>query len=157
MLRGILNGWSLSPIVKLRSGRPFTVTNGGVDANLDGVTTDRARLTGISPYLSNPTAAAWFNTAAFAQNAIVTGVATEGTSLRNFLYGPGFRVVDLALSRDFNMGERYVLRLRGEGTNVLNLVNLGQPNSTFSTGTSFGTITDGGAMRILQFGAKLTF
>ncbi len=155
--KAILNGWSISPIVKLRSGRPFTVTNGGVDANLDGVATDRARLTGISPYLENPTAAAWFNRAAFAQNTIVTGVATDGTSPRNFLYGPGFRVVDLALSRDFKFGERFRLRLRGEGTNIFNLVNLGQPNSTFSTGTSFGTITDGGAMRILQFGARFSF
>ncbi len=157
ILKGILNGWSISPIVKIRSGRPFTVTNGGVDANLDGNTNDRARLTGISPYLSNPSAALWFNPAAFAQNTIVTGVATDGTAPRNFLYGPGFRVVDLALSRDFNIGERFKLRLRGEGTNVFNIVNLGQPNSTFSTGLTFGTITDGGAMRILQFGARLTF
>lgn len=157
LLKGIINGWSISPIVKARSGRPFTVTNGGVDANLDGSTNDRARLTGISPYLSKPTSASWFNTAAFAQNTIVNGVATDGTSPRNFLYGPGFRVVDLALSRDFKLGERYNLRFRAEGTNVLNLVNLGQPNSTFSTGTSFGTISDGGAMRILQFGARLAF
>jgi hypothetical protein len=157
ILKGILNGWSISPIIKARSGRPFTVTNGGVDANLDGNNNDRARLTGISPYLDNPTAARWFNTAAFAQNTIVTGVATDGTSPRNFLYGPGFRVVDLAISRDFRFGERFKLRLRGEGTNIFNLVNLGQPNATFSTGTTFGTITDGGAMRILQFGARLTF
>jgi hypothetical protein len=157
ILKGILNGWSISPIVKARSGRPFTITNGGVDANLDGNNNDRARLTGISPYLDNPTAARWFNTAAFAQNTIVTGVATDGTSPRNFLYGPSFRVVDLALSRDFRFGERFKLRLRGEGTNIFNLVNLGQPNNTFSTGTTFGTITDGGAMRILQFGARFTF
>lgn len=156
ILKGILNGWSIAPIVKIRSGRPFTVTNGGVDANLDGVATDRARLIG-DPYLANPTAAQWFNTAAFAQNPIVTGVATDGNAPRNFLYGPGFRVVDLAVSRDFKIGERFRLRLRGEGTNIFNLVNLGQPNSTFSTGTSFGTITDGGAMRILQFGARFTF
>jgi hypothetical protein len=156
ILKGILNGWSISPIIKARSGRPFTVTNGGVDANLDGNTNDRARLIG-DPYLANPTAARWFNTAAFAQNTIVTGVATDGTSPRNFLYGPGFRVVDLAISRDFRFGERFKLRLRGEGTNIFNLVNLGQPNSTFSTGTTFGTISNGGAMRILQFGARLTF
>jgi Carboxypeptidase regulatory-like domain len=156
ILKGILNGWSISPIVKIRSGRPFTVTNGGVDANLDGNTNDRARLIG-NPNITNPTASQWFNTAAFAQNTIVTGNATDGTSPRNLLYGPGFRVVDLALSRDFKFGERYKLRLRGEGTNIFNLINLGQPNSTFSTGTSFGTITDGGAMRILQFGARLTF
>lgn len=156
ILRGILNGWSISPIIKLRSGKPFTVTNGNVDANLDGTGgTDRARLIG-DPYLANPTAAKWFNTAAFAQNTIVTGVATDGTSPRNFLYGPGYRVVDLALSRDFRIGERYRLRLRGEGTNVFNLVNLGDPVNSVSS-SLFGTIRTGGAMRILQFGARFTF
>jgi hypothetical protein len=159
ILSGILNGWSISPIVKLRSGKPFTVTNGGVDANLDGVTgTDRARLIG-DPFIDNPTAARWFNTAAFAQNPVVTGVATDGTSPRNYLYGPGYHVVDLAVSRDFKFGERFKLRLRGEGTNVLNLVNLGQPNASVpaTTSTTFGTISDGGPMRILQFGARFTF
>jgi Carboxypeptidase regulatory-like domain len=161
ILKGIINGWSLSPIIKLRSGKPFTVTNGNVDANLDGTAgTDRARLIG-DPYLANPTAAMWFNTAAFAQNTIVTGVATDGTSPRNFLYGPGFRVVDLALSRDFKFGERYKLRLRGEGTNVLNMVNLGDPVASVptagSTSSTFGSIRTGGAMRVLQFGARLTF
>lgn len=157
ILKGILNGWSIAPIVKIRSGRPFTVTNGNVDANLDGTGgTDRARLIG-DPYLANPTAARWFNTAAFAQNAIVTGVATDGTSPRNFLYGPGFSVVDLALSRDFKFGERYRIRLRGEGTNIFNMVNLGDPGSSVSGGSNFGVIRTGGAMRILQFGARFTF
>lgn len=156
-LKGLINGWSISPIVKIRSGKPFTVTNGNVDANLDGTGgTDRARLIG-DPYLANPTAALWFNTAAFAQNTIVTGVATDGTSPRNFLYGPGYRVVDLALSRDFKIGERYKLRLRGEGTNVFNMVNLGDPGSSVSGGSNFGVIRTGGAMRVLQFGARFTF
>ena len=156
-LKGLINGWSISPIVKIRSGKPFTVTNGNVDANLDGTGgTDRARLIG-DPYLANPTAALWFNTAAFAQNAVVTGVATDGTSPRNFLYGPGYRVVDLALSRDFKIGERYKLRLRGEGTNVFNMVNLGDPGSSVSGGSNFGVIRTGGAMRVLQFGARFTF
>ena len=161
IVSGILNGWSISPIIKLRSGKPFTVTNGGVDANLDGIGgTDRARLIG-DPYLANPTAAQWFNTAAFAQNPLVTGIATDGTSPRNFLYGPGYRVVDLALSRDFKIGERYKLRLRGEGTNVLNMVNLGDPVSsvpaTITSTSTFGTIRTGGAMRVLQFGVRFTF
>ena len=156
-LKGLINGWSISPIVKIRSGKPFTVTNGNVDANLDGTGgTDRARLIG-DPYLANPTAALWFNTAAFAQNAVVTGVATDGTSPRNFLYGPGYRVVDLALSRDFKIGERYKLRLRGEGTNVFNMVNLGDPGSSVSGGSNFGVIRTGGAMRVLHFGARFTF
>ena len=51
-----LNGWTLAPIIKLRSGLPFTITNGNVDANLDGNTNDRAQLIG-DPHIDNPTAA----------------------------------------------------------------------------------------------------
>lgn len=159
--KGILNGWSISPIVKLRSGRPFTVTNGGVDANLDGVTgTDRAQLIG-NPYLANPTADRYFNTAAFARNLAVTGAPVDGSSPRNFLYGPGFKSVDLALSRDFRFGERYKLRLRAEGTNVLNNINLNNPNAsvpaTVTSTSTFGSISSARETRRIQFGARLSF
>ncbi|HEU5237209.1 MAG TPA: hypothetical protein VFU37_08720, partial [Pyrinomonadaceae bacterium] len=156
----IFNGWSISPIIKIRSGLPFTVTNGNVDANLDGNTNDRARLVG-DPHMDNPTAARWFNTAAFAQNPVVTGVATDGNSPRNFLYGPGYWTVDLGLSRDFNLTERVRLRFRAEATNAFNHVNLGQPGASVpangSTSASFGVITSAGSMRKMQFGLRLTF
>ena len=159
VVRGILNGWSISPIIKMRSGLPFTVTNGNVDANLDGNTNDRARLIG-DPHIDNPTAARWFNTAAFAQNPAVTGVATEGTAPRNLLDGPGYKVVDLAISRDFNLSERFKLRFRAEGTNIFNMVNLGQPGAAVPSGatsTTFGVITSASPMRRMQFGMRLTF
>ncbi|MFN0086064.1 MAG: TonB-dependent receptor, partial [Blastocatellia bacterium] len=159
ILRHVLNGWSISPIIKLRSGLPFTVTNGNVDANLDGVTNDRAQLIG-DPRIDNPTAARWFNTAAFVQNRVVTGVATDGTSPRNVLDGPGFRIVDLALSRDFNLTERVKLRFRAEATNAFNMVSLGQPGTAVPTGATsatFGVITTANAMRRMQFGLRLTF
>jgi hypothetical protein len=158
--RHIFNGWSISPIIKMRSGLPFTVTNGNVDANLDGVGTDRARLIG-DPSIANPTAARWFNIAAFAQNSVVTGVATDGTSPRNLLYGPGYSTVDLALSRDFSLSERFKLRFRAEATNAFNHVNLGQPGAAVpangTTSASFGVITSASAMRKMQFGVRLTF
>jgi hypothetical protein len=159
IVRSILNGWSISPIIKLRSGLPFTITNGNVDANLDGNTNDRAQLIG-DPHIANPTSAQWFNTAAFVQNKVVTGVATDGNSPRNLLDGPGYRVVDLAISRDFNLSERFKLRFRAEGTNVFNIVNLGQPGSAVPSGatsTTFGVITSANSMRKMQFGLRLTF
>ena len=160
VVRHVFNGWSISPIVKMRSGLPFTVTNGNVDANLDGNTNDRARLIG-DPNIDNPSAARWFNTAAFAQNPVVTGVATDGNSPRNFLYGPGYWTVDLGLSRDFNLTERVKLRFRAEATNAFNHVNLGQPGASVpangTTSASFGVITSASAMRRMQFGLRLTF
>src|SRR2546421_695514 len=159
VLRHLVNGWSISPIIKMRSGLPFTITNGNVDANLDGNTNDRAQLIG-DPHIDNPTAARWFNTAAFVQNKVVTGVATDGNSPRNLLDGPSYRAVDLAISRDFNLSERFKLRFRAEGTNVFNMVNLGQPGAAVPSGatsTTFGVITSANSMRKLQFGLRLTF
>lgn len=158
--KAIINGWSISPIIKMRSGRPFTVTNGGVDANLDGVATDRAQLVG-DPYLANPTADQWFNIAAFRRNLAVTGLAVDGDSPRNFLTGPPFSAIDMAVSRDFRFGERFRLRLRAEGTNILNNPNYDQPGAAtpanLASPGNFGRITSAGAMRRLQFGFRLTF
>ncbi len=117
-MRNVLNGWSMSPIIKLRSGVPFTVTNGNVDANLDGVTNDRANLIG-DPAIDNPTKAQWFNTAAFVQNKVVTGVATDGNSGRNMLYGPAYHSVDIGLSRSFTMAARTKLSFRARGHEYL--------------------------------------
>ena len=164
ILKAIINGWSVSPILRIRSGRPFTVTNSNVDANLDGVAADRARLIG-NPFLDNPTPERWFNIFAFAQNPNnITGVAFEGTAARNLLTGPGYKAVDLALSRDFRFGERFKLRLRAEGTNILNIANYDQPFAGVPVASligapnnDFGRITGAGAMRRLQFGARLTF
>ena len=160
VVRNVLNGWSLSPVIKLRSGQPFTVTNGNVDANLDGSTNDRAALVG-DPTLSDPTAAMWFNTAAFTQNKAVTGVAVDGTSGRNMLYGPGYRNVDLALARDFKLTSGVRATVRAEGTNIFNTINLGTPGAAVpaagTTSSTFGVIRTAGAMRRMQVGVRLTF
>jgi outer membrane receptor protein involved in Fe transport len=161
VVRNVVNGWSLSPIIKLRSGLPFTVTNNNVDANLDGVTaSDRAQLIG-DPSLSDPSATMWFNTAAFTQNRAVTGVATDGNSARNLLDGPWYHSVDLALSRDFQLQGRVRLTVRAEGTNVFNMVSLGQPGNAVpaagTTSATFGVIRTASPMRRMQFGLRLTF
>jgi hypothetical protein len=163
LMRNALNGWTISPIIKLRSGVPFTVLNNGIDANLDGVTTtDRAQLVG-DPHLAHPTAAQWFNTAAFAQNKVVTGVAIDGNSPRNFLYSPSYKDVDLAISRTFKINERINMAFRAEGSNAFNMVSLGQLGAANAgignaVGSStFGSIRVANPMRKLQFGLRLTY
>jgi hypothetical protein len=154
----LLNGWAISPIVKVRSGLPFTVTNGNVDANLDGQTNDRANQIG-DPYLADPTPQQWFNTAAFTQNKIVTGNPVDGNTPRNSLEGPGFRVVDLAISRDFRLPKGR-LTFRAEATNAFNVVNYGQPGASVPSGTTsttFGVIRSARAMRQVQLGLRWTF
>ena len=157
--QAVLNGWSVSPIVRWHSGLPFTISN-GADANLDGTNNDRAQLVG-DPHLSNPSASEWFNIAAFARNPVVTGAPIDGNSPRNLLDRPGFRTVDLAIFREFKVRERYGLEFRAEATNAFNFVNLSSPGATAPSNPAspgnFGVITGAGDMRQLQLGLRLTF
>ncbi|WP_222705559.1 TonB-dependent receptor [Terriglobus albidus] len=149
------NGWQVSPIIRFRSGAPFTVTN-GTDTNLDGTNNDRPNIVG-NPYLEahrsrNDVINAWFNTAAF----VAPTTATEGTTGRNTLDGPGSKSVDVAFFRNFALWEKSTLQFRGEFTNVLNNVNLSNPNATLNS-PNYGKITGANSMRQTQLGLRLTF
>jgi hypothetical protein len=180
--RWVLNGWSVDPILKVHSGYPFTITN-GVDANLTGNTgNERASFaTAAPPYphnCANPdgsmgapvgTVNCWFNTSLYVRNPVTNGVFVDGNMPRNFLDGPGYIDVDLAIARHFKIGERFDLEFRAEGTNVLNRANLNPPGAAFAlapptggytnpAGTSnYGKIISADLTRQLQFGLRLSF
>lgn len=169
LVRGLVNGWSVSPILSVHSGLPFTLTS-GTDYNLDGISgNDRPiRVPGSVVGVANPGPAQWFNTGAFCDNnggtkvpcaAGVTGIGPngqDGNVGRNSLYGPGFYNWDMALFRDFHIHERLNLQARAEALNVFNIVNLNNPGTTLGTNT-FGVISSAGTMRELQLGLRLLF
>lgn len=155
VVRAIANGWTVSTIVSLLSGDPFTV-DAGNDYNYDGQTNDRADLIG-DPYLdpNRPRSEAtkmWFNTAAFT----TPKAGTEGNSGRNILDSPGVRDIDLGLFRDFRVREGWNLQFRAELTNAFNIVNLGNPENAIGD-AAFGQILSAGDMRRVQLGLRLTF
>jgi len=166
---GLLNGWTLSPIVSAHSGLPFTLSSGS-DLNVDGISgNDRPmRVPGVSAGVANQGPAQWFNTLAFCDNNAGTKPACpagtvgigpngqDGNVGRNSLYGPSFYQWDLAVFRDFPIRERLKLQARAEALNVFNIVNLNNPGSTLGTNT-FGVITSAGTMRELQLGLRLFF
>ena len=169
-LKAALNGWTISPIVKLTSGAPFTV-NTGVDNNNNGNSPDNANQIG-NPYdstISHGNRAQeifrWFDPAAFCSYTLTNPTAcpgvgpdfSDGTSQRNGYYGPGSRDVDLAILRDFHLYKNTVFQLRGESTNVFNLVSLGGPNGAINISGTTNQITGAGAMREIQIGGRLTF
>jgi hypothetical protein len=87
-------------------------------------------------------------------------LAVDGNTPRNSLEGPGYRVVDLAVSRSFRLPRKMKLTFRGEATNAFNVVNLGQPGASVPSGatsTTFGVIRSANAMRRVQLGVRLTF
>jgi len=98
-------------------------------------------------------------------------VAADGTTFhfgnlpRNAVIGPGFRNVDLSITKNTPMGGRQRVQLRIEIVNLFDTVNYGQPNRiAVPGGTIFGVITntrtptgDSGSARQVQFAAKYLF
>jgi hypothetical protein len=153
-IHNVANGWEISPLVRLHTGSPFTITN-SLDANLDGNTNDRAAVTG-DPNVGGHTLDQWFNTSAFAQNPVINGKPVDGNAPRNYLTGPATHTLDLNLARTFGITERVKFQFRAEASNALNIVNYSNPGATVNTAT-FGAVRNAAAMRQIQFGGKILF
>ncbi len=148
----VVGGWQVNTIAQAHSGLPYSITADGDIANTGDTGYERANLVG-NPTLSNPSAAEWFNTAAFA----IPATYTWGNSGRNILRGPAYWNIDASLFRKFPIREKMALEFRAEAFNMPNTVILGQPQSDISE-PNFGKITSTqNSSRIIQFGAKITF
>jgi len=157
-VEAILGGWTVSGIVAIQSGRPFTVgllpeldnSNTG-RANLGFGANDRPNLNG-DPELGSATADRWFNTAAFSMPPF----GSFGNAGRNVLEGPGYQNVNLALLKQLPLSARARLQLRVEAFNLLNRVNLDLPDNFFGSPT-FGQVLSAQSPRHVQVGARLSF
>jgi hypothetical protein len=152
----VLSGWQINGITTLRSGQPFNVTS-GVDTNFDGTNNDRPNVI-ANPVLSGSRSRVekknqFFNTAAF-----VTPPAGQayGNAQFDMLFGPKYVNTDLSAFKTFPIYREAALQFRGEVFNVVNNVNLNNPNSTRSS-PAFGTISGASAARIVQFALRLSF
>jgi hypothetical protein len=151
--RMLASGWSLAGVFRAQSGQPLTITAGS-DRALSGIqaTIQRATQVGDNPY-GDGSLGNWFSPAAFAQPAL----GTYGTSVRNAYDGPGYRSLDLALVRQFQLPRSHRIEARIEAFNAFNSFIYGNPNTVLSNST-FGQITTLGAPpRVLQFAAKYVF
>jgi outer membrane receptor protein involved in Fe transport len=185
VMRFLVNGWTITSILRLQSGNPFNITQGG-DVNQDGVSNDRPNpAPGITPHVNNNghsrTAMIqnWVDLGQFClYNAAVTTATgsnpacpqngagpagSDGTVRQNALDAPGRRSIDASIFRDFKIKERVTFQLRGESTNVFNLTNLPAPVGTMTSGpTLFGHVNSsisGGSFgnRVIQVGGRILF
>jgi hypothetical protein len=154
ILKTAINGWGLTPMVRLHSGAPFGVSN-GVEASLDGGSSERANLTGES-YAGPKTVSKWFNTGAFVQIPIVSGSPVYGNSSPYIINAPAYHSLDLTLTRTINIHDRRNFQFRAEASNAFNIVSRSSPGTTVNTGT-FGVISSANTMRQIQIGGKLNF
>jgi hypothetical protein len=146
----VIGGWEFSGIYLFSSGDPLTFHSpGGTLGNGWGT---RPNLVG-DPSLSNPTASLWFNPNAF----VTPGPYLFGNSGIGILDGPGSHVANLALMKKFPFsGEKRYFQFRWEAFNALNHVNLHDPNTTITQGST-GRITSAGDARVMQIALKLVF
>jgi len=146
--KALLANWRISGIYAVRSGRPFTVTQGNNNVGLYHTGLPNQTGSGDGP----KTVDKWFEPADFP--AVTSG--TFGNAKRNDLRGPGWQELDLSLQKDLPMG-RTNLSLRWDVFNVFNTVNLGLPNADIASAT-VGTISSlSGDPRLMQFSVRLLF
>jgi hypothetical protein len=158
----ILGNWQVSGILTLMSGMPVTVTASGTSLNTPGETQTANQVAPLQILKGINTGNLWFSTSSFAQP---TGVVFGNTG-RNIFSGPGLFAINASLFKNFRVGERANIELRGESFNLTNTPAFGQPqgsmtSSTFgyvTTTVGSGTGVNGtGGGRSIQMGLKVSF
>jgi len=178
----ILGGWQISPVVSIMSGLPFTVTGNGSSLNANG-SAQTANLVGPysvsngQPYQTYNTCTSascrYFDPSAFAAPA----AATYGNTNRNQFRGPGYFNMNLSISREFKLTERFRWQIRADALGFTNTPHFANPNSSCgntatnpsctATNPNFGVITStlqpGGffgpdpGSRVVWLGTRLVF
>ena len=173
---GFVEGWQVGGIVQAQTGNPLNIVTNVATFN-GVVNTLRPDLIGNLNVLKDPNK--WFDNtvcdpriagSCTASSVFALPVAADGTFHfgnlpRNAVYGPGFRNVDLSITKNTPMGGKMRTQLRLEVFNLFNTANYGQPGRIVTVGsTSLGVITntrfptgDSGSARQVQFAAKVLF
>lgn len=149
-LRHLFGGWSLSGVLAVRSGNPFTVgIQGDYARTLARVSVHRPNLrAGVDPdRIILGGAERYFDASAF--ELPVPG--TFGNVRRNSLTGPGFGAVDVSFAKAIAPGwpgRTGRLQLRLEVFNLFNRTNLGMPQRIVFSGAQQEEVPIGSAGRI---------
>jgi hypothetical protein len=157
----VLGDWQFNTIVTILSGPPLEVTLGPVNTAGLGAVPNGGGFNGLRPnlvrgvplYLNTGDATAYLNPAAFS----TPGAGQFGDLPRGMVRQPRTENVDLSLTKNWRIRERYGMQFRTEMFNAFNHVNFNGFNTDLSAGTSFGRLTSTRGPREIQFGLKFTF
>ena len=151
-----LNSWSLSGIVTLQSGTPFSIF--GQDSAFQATTADLAPGRTLASAIKSGNVAdrlsAYFDPTAFVPP---TAFGDFGQLGRNILRGPKQIDTDLSIMKAFPVTESQSVEFRAEFFNLFNNVNFDNPINIASSG-NFGQIVDTTTgPRVIQFALKYMF
>jgi len=124
-----LGSLHFSPVWRVASGAPFNISIGGTDRNLDDVGNDRPNFYGDIRLLRWRAPGQMMDPAILQAFALPT-IGQSGNLPRNAGHGPGLFLLDMNVTREFQISERVRLRPVVEFDNVLN-------KTVFSFGTEF--------------------
>jgi hypothetical protein len=150
--------WQVGGIWTLQSGSPFTVNlSTDVANNGEPLTAPSQRPNLVcNPNNGPKTPAKWFSTACFTMPANFT----YGNAGRDIVIGPRLDDFDSTLQKVFPLRESMNLQFRLDVFNFFNHPNFNNPvgaGRTFSTASSFGSITSAQDARDMQFSLRLVF
>ncbi|HLZ50092.1 MAG TPA: carboxypeptidase regulatory-like domain-containing protein [Candidatus Acidoferrum sp.] len=163
--------FTLSPIIEVSSGRPYTIIT-GTDYRLDlGASNGRPSIiTSGSGTTSQfipgktfvvPTTCLTNSGQAFVIPGITPPFGCDGNLGRNPFVTPGFFQFDLRLSRRFNLGEHLKFDVIADGFNLTNRLNVAAVNQLCDPGAgatcSAGQPTAAYDARQFQFALKLSW
>ena len=164
-VREALGGWQVNAIVDVRSGTPMNFTLNSDFAHVGNVGGSQrpnfvhvGRSTcGLGTVIGTggSTHRSCLDITAYANPAN----GTFGNLHRNDMYGPGSRVTNMSLFKNFAIWENVKFQLRGEAFNAFNHPIAANPNTNIGS-TTFGFITAANANyapRILQIAGKINF
>ena len=137
--RRLLSGWALDAMLRARTGFPITVLQDEQYVGIALANAFRPDLVAGEPVWiadSNAPGGRYINPSAFRS----TPVSHQGNLGRNTITGFGMSQVDLAVRREFRLGERRTLQFRMEAFNGLNEANFADP-VRFMSSPMFGRST----------------
>ena len=164
----VVNSWSLSGIVTLQSGVPFSIY--GQDSAFQATMADLATGRTLASAIKSgnvkdrlgdcrPPAAPcpYFDTTAFVQ-PIAIGDVGFGQLGRNIIRGPKQINTDFSITKAIPVTESQRFEFRAELFNLFNNVNFANPVNIIYPSTNFGQIVSTSTgPRVIQFALKYAF
>ena len=156
----VIGGWSVSPILFLRSGFPLALYTNASDPTGTGSRGLRPDCNGTNTVWGRRQATAgqgggfvWFDPSNYSDPTTTFGTcAPQLGGLR----GPGYYNWDISIQKNFQLTERFKLQFRSDFLNAFNRVNLAVPNTTVAVSTT-GLIQTSQPARNIQFALKLYY
>jgi hypothetical protein len=166
VVNAIAGGWSIDPIISLRTGFPlalYNFTNDPSNTNSRGARPDCGpgagrvfgRRAAIDPSNGHYLGYQWFDPSPYSLPTSLEGFGN--CPAQGPVRGPGYADVDLSIQKNFRVTERVKFQFRADFLNAFNRVNLNTDCCTTAVGSGMGILSSSQPPRNIQFALKLYY